>query len=74
MGVTLNDAEYFADTISKRVDMLLAENDNLKHEILRRSDRFLENNNAFVRSFQENIISSAIFSDRIEKLERILLQ
>ena len=73
MEVTLNDAEYFAETISKRVEQLLSERDTLKIEISRRSDGNLEHNKAFVRSFQENIISNSIASERIAKLERILL-
>ena len=73
MDLTLNDAEYFADTILKRVEILIHERDTLKLELSRRSDGFLEHNKSFVRSFQENIISSAIDSDRIAKLERILL-
>mgnify|MGYP006916168035 CR=1 FL=1 len=73
MDLTLNDAEYFADTISKRVEQLLTERDTLKNELSRRSDGFLEHNKAFVRSFQENIISNSISSERIAKLERILI-
>lgn len=73
MDLTLNDAEYFADTIAKRVETLLAERDSLRLELSRRSDGNLEHNKAFVRSFQENIISNAIAADRIAKLERILL-
>ena len=74
MNLNLNDAEYFADTISKRVEQILIERDNLKRELSKRSDGFLEHNKAFVRSFQENIISSQIYSERIAKLERILYQ
>ena len=73
MDLTLNDAEYFADTISKRIEQLLTERDTLKNELSRRSDGFLEHNKAFVRSFQENIISNSISSERIAKLERILI-
>ena len=69
----MNDAEYFADTISKRIEQLLTERDTLKNELSRRSDGFLEHNKAFVRSFQENIISNSISSERIAKLERILI-
>lgn len=73
MEITLNDSEYFVDTISKRVGQLLLERDTLRRELSRRSDGILEHNKAFVRSFQESIISGATASDRIAKLERILL-
>ncbi|MBR2209787.1 MAG: hypothetical protein IJ859_13355 [Synergistaceae bacterium] len=73
MDLSLNDAEYFADTISKRVEQLLAERDTLKHELSMRLDGNLENNKAFVRGFQESIISHNAAADRIAKLERILL-
>ena len=73
MEITLNDSDYFADTISKRVGQLLLERDTLRRELSRRSDGNLEHNKAFVRSFQENIISNAAASDRIARLERILL-
>ena len=73
MEITLNDSDYFADTISKRVGQLLLERDTLRRELSRRSDGNLEHNKAFIRSFQENIISGSIAFERIAKLERILL-
>ncbi|MBR1485944.1 MAG: hypothetical protein IJ597_01640 [Synergistaceae bacterium] len=73
MAINLNDAEYFADTISKRVDILLNERDVLRREISRHTNGNLENNKAFVRIFQENILISAMNEQRITKLERILL-
>ncbi len=69
----MNDAEYFADTILKRVEQLMNERDTLKRELSRRSNGNSEHNKAFVRAFQENIISNAVAAGRIEKLERILL-
>ena len=56
MGISLTDAEYFADTISKRVEQLINERDILKRELSRNSDGSLEYNKEFVRNFQENII------------------
>jgi len=73
MAINLNDAEYFADTISKRVDSLLNERDVLRREISRHTSGNLENNKAFVRCFQENILAGAMNEQRITKLERILL-
>ncbi len=73
MEITLNDSEYFVDTISKRVGQLLLERDTLRRELSRRSDGNLEHNKAFIRGFQENIISSATACERIARLERILL-
>ena len=72
MGVNLNDVEYFADTISKRVEQLINERDSLRRELSRRSDGNLEHNIAFVRAFQENIISNAAAAERIVRLEHIL--
>ena len=73
MAINLNDAEYFADTISKRVDSLLNERDALRREISRNTSGNLENNKSFVRCFQENILVNAMNEQRITKLERILL-
>ena len=72
-GTTLNDAEYFAGEISKQVGGLLNERDNLRRELSRRSDGSIECDRAFVRCFQENIISGAVSADRITRLEKILL-
>ena len=73
MGVNLNDVEYFADTISKRVEQLISERNNLRLELSRSSKGNLANNKEFVRAFQENIISNYIASERIERLEHILM-
>ena len=72
MGLTLSDAEYFADTISKRVEQLINERNNLRLDLSKNSNGSLEHNRAFIRAFQENIISNAIFSEKITKLEHIL--
>ena len=72
MGANFNDAEYFADTISKRVEHLINERNILRQELSRRSNGNLEQNKDFVRTFQESIISSAAASERIARLEYIL--
>ena len=73
MELTLNDTEYFADTISKRVGQLLNERGTLRRELSRRLDGNLEHSRDFVLNFQENIISGCIACERIAKLEKILL-
>ena len=72
-GTTLNDAEYFAGEISKQVGQLLNERDNLRRELSRRMDGSLEHDKAFVRCFQENVISASASDGRIARLEKILL-
>lgn len=72
MGISLTDAEYFADTISKRVEQLINERDILKRELSRNSDGSLEYNKEFVRNFQENIILNAAAAEKITRLEHIL--
>ena len=69
----MNDAEYFIDTISKRVEQLINERNTLRLELSRRSNGNLEHNKAFVCAFQESIISSAAADERIAKLEHILM-
>lgn len=73
MGANLNDAEYFADTISQRIGQLIDERDILRRELSRNSNGNLTHNKEFVRAFQENIISNAASNEKIERLEHILL-
>ncbi len=73
MGLNLNDAEYFADTIAQRVGHLIDERDVLRRELARNSSGSLAQNKEFVRAFQENIISNAAAAEKIERLEHILL-
>ena len=73
MGANLNDADYFADTISRRVEQLINERNNLRYELSRNSDGNLEHNKAFVREFQENITSNDIAAEKITRLEHILM-
>ncbi|MDY6400626.1 MAG: hypothetical protein SPL10_06900 [Synergistales bacterium] len=73
MGVNLNDAEYFADTISKRIGQLIDERNILRRELSRNSSGNLEQSKEFVRLFQENIISNAASAEKFERLEHILL-
>lgn len=69
----MNDAEYFADTIMSRVEHLLDERDILRRELAGRFDSTLEHNQAFVRAFQNNIIDGAAASEKIARLEHMLL-
>ena len=73
MGVNLNDAEYFADAISKRIGQLIDERNILRRELSRNSSGNLEQSKEFVRLFQENIISNAASAEKFERLEHILL-
>ncbi|MBR1658571.1 MAG: hypothetical protein IJ697_08940 [Synergistaceae bacterium] len=72
MAVNLNDAEYFADTIMRRVEQLLNERDILRRELARKSDGALEHDKAFVRAFQNNAVDNAAASEKIARLERML--
>ena len=72
MAMNLNDAEYFADTISNRIDQLLNERKILRRELSRKSDGTLEHEKSFVRAYQDNIINIAISADRTARLEHIL--
>lgn len=73
MAVSLNDAEYFADTIMSRVEQLLNERDILRRELSRKSDGTLEHDKAFVRAFQNSVIDNASASEKIARLEHMLL-
>ncbi len=72
MARNLNDAEYFADTISKRIDQLLNERKILRSELLRKSDGNLEHEKSFVRAYQDNVINNAMNADKSARLEHIL--
>ena len=69
----LNEIDFYADAISERIENLLKERSILRRELSRKTDGTLEREKEFVRSYQENIINSALYSDRITRLEHILL-
>ena len=73
MAVNLNDAEYFADTIMNRVEQLLNERNVLRRELSRKSDGTLEHDKAFVRAFQNSVADNASASEKIARLEHMLL-
>ncbi len=73
MAANLNDAEYFADTIMSRVEQLLNERDILRRELARKSDGTLEHDKAFVKAYQNNAADNAAASERIARLEHMLL-
>ena len=73
MAMNLNDAEYFADTIMRRVEQLLNERDILRRELARKSDGTLEHDLDFVRAFQNSIIDNAASSEKIARLEHVLM-
>lgn len=73
MPVNLNDAEYFADTIAKRVEQMINERDMLRRELDRRRKGTLDNEKAFIKAYQDNIIDNAMSLEKITKLERILM-
>ena len=72
MAMNLNNAEYFADTISTRIDQLLNERKILRRELARKTDGTLENEKSFVRAYQDNIINNAMNADKAARLEHIL--
>ena len=73
MAMNLNDAEYFADTIMSRVEQLITERDILRRELDRKSDGTLEHDKAFVRAFQNNVADNSAASEKIARLEHMLL-
>ncbi|MBQ3347167.1 MAG: hypothetical protein IJG51_01815 [Synergistaceae bacterium] len=73
MAVNLNDAEYFADTIMSRVEQLINERDILRRELARKSDGTLEHDRAFVRAYQNNVVDNAAASEKIARLEHMLM-
>lgn len=73
MPINLNNAEYFADTILKRVDQLINERNTLKMELARRSDGTLQHEKSFVKAYRDNVINIASASDKIMRLEHLLL-
>ena len=64
MAANLNDAEYFADTIMNRVS---------RRELARKSDGTLEHDKAFVRAYQNNVADNSASSEKIARLEHMLL-
>ncbi len=72
MAMNLNNAEYFADTISNRIDQLLNERKILRRELSRKSDGNLEHEKSFVRAYQDNIINTAMNADKSARLEHML--
>lgn len=72
MAMNFNNAEYFADTISTRIDQLLNERKILRRELARKSDGTLEHEKSFVRAYQDNIINNAMNADKAARLEHIL--
>ncbi len=73
MAVNLNDAEYFADTIFSRVEQLISERNILRRELARKSDGTLEHDKAFVKAFQDNVINNSAASEKIARLEHMLM-
>ena len=69
----LNEIDFYADALSERIENLLKERNILRRELSRKTDGTLEREKEFVRSYQENIINTALYSDRIARLEHILL-
>ena len=73
MAANLNNAEYFADTIMTRVEQLLNERSIIRRELARKSNGTLEHDRAFVRAFQNNAIDNAAASEKIARLEHMLM-
>ncbi|MBQ4469753.1 MAG: hypothetical protein IJR35_03790 [Synergistaceae bacterium] len=69
----LNEIEFYADAISERLDNLLRERSILRRELARKTDGTLEREKEFVRMYQENIVNYALYSEKVARLEHILL-
>ena len=69
----LNEIEFYADAISERLDNLLRERSILRRELARKTDGTLEREKEFVRMYQENIVNDALYSEKVARLEHILL-
>lgn len=73
MPMNLNDAEYLADTISQKIGQLLNERNILRRELERSINSNIGREKDFVRTYQENIVNSAINSEVTARLEHMLL-
>ena len=73
MSIGLTEIEYFADSLNERVKQLLRERDSLRRELARRYDGSIERDKEFVRACFDNIINKNIYSEKIARLEHILL-
>lgn len=73
MAASFNDTEFFADTILKRVEQLVNERDILRRELSRTSTGTLEHDKAFVRAFQNSIADNEAASEKIARLEHMLM-
>ena len=73
MNIKLNDAENLADKILNRMNLFMNERKFLRHELSSKSDGNMEHTKDFVKAFQENVISNDTATEKIAKLEHILL-
>ncbi len=72
MAANLN-VEYFADTIMNRVEQLINERNTLRRELARKSDGTLERDKAFVRAYQDSVADNSAASEKIARLEHLLM-
>ena len=72
MAANLN-VEYFADTIMNRVEQLINERNTLRRELARKSDGTLERDKAFVRAYQDSVTDNSAASEKIARLEHLLM-
>ena len=73
MAVSLKEAEYSTDIILHRVEQLVSERNNLRKELSRKSAGNLEQDKAFVMSYQNSVIDNFYASQKITKLENLLM-
>lgn len=67
-----NNAEYYIDTISRRVEQLLKERFILRKEIAHSSDGNLAQNSAFLEAFMRTIIINDVNSDKFDRVAFML--
>lgn len=67
-----NNAEYYIDTISGRVEQLLKERFILRKELARRSDGNMAQDEAFVQAFMSGTVINAVSSERVRRLSFML--
>ena len=72
-AIGLNEIDFYAESLLERVDQLLKERSVLRRELARNSDGTIERDKEFVRLYQDNIINSAMYSERVTRLEHILI-
>ena len=67
-----NDAEYYIEVISGRIDQLLRDRSNMRKELMRRSAGNIAQNEAYIQAFMSRTVINAACSARLERLSLML--